>query len=131
MSLTIRPARPEDTLAIHGLLAENGLTIDGVTYDAFSPLALVAVREGEIVGYIQVLLGKPYSVLTDLAVTRPRHHQGIGPRLLSHMETLLREYGASRWVASVNEKDDHVRALIERWGGRGAGLSAGYLKELS
>ena len=90
--MTIRPAGPADSMAIFRLLDENKMTLDGVRYGDFSPLCLVAERQGQVVGALQVLLGKPYASLMFLAVAKEHQAKGYGAKLFDACELVLRSY---------------------------------------
>lgn len=126
----IRPARLEDAPAIRALLVDNGLTIDGLAYEAFTPPCLVAVRDGVVIGMGQALLGLPYCVVTELVVARSAQRQGVAVRLLEHLETVMRTQGATAWVACTSPKNDRVNAQLERYGARGLGHGLGWVKPL-
>lgn len=127
----IRPARPDDAPAIRALLAENGLLADGLQYDAWSPITLVYERrDGEIAGMVQAIPARPYAIIVDVAVARAHHRKGYGVRLMEHVETVLREYGATAWVGFSREKDDMAARVAEGAGARCTGDGVGWVKAL-
>ena len=128
--MKIRPARPEDAPTLKALLQENGQAVDGITYDVFSPPVLVAEEAGEVVGFIQALVGEPYTVITDLVVARSLANRGIGVRLGQHMETVLRVLGCRVWVAYAGEKHEGMREQLERYGARPTGHGVGFVRAL-
>lgn len=125
----IRPARYEDLDAIRGLLAENGMLADGLDYTDFTQPTLVYVRDGEVVGVAQALPGRPYAVLTELAVRRDLQHRGIGVRLLDALEVVLRTLGVTAWMACT--PSDQVVKMLERYGARSTGQGTGFLRRLA
>lgn len=127
----IRPATTHDFPAIRALLMENDLCVDGLAYDVFTPPCLVAVRDGEVVGVLQALLGKPYAVITELAIARVHQRKGYAVRLMQHMETLLREYGIPAWFTMTSETNDRVRDQLKRYGARDLGHGVGWVKGLA
>jgi N-acetylglutamate synthase-like GNAT family acetyltransferase len=107
----IRPARPEDFPRLNALIHDCGLAIEGVAYDRWEPVTLVCECKGEIIGVAQALLGMPYAVITEVAIDPRYQHQGHGIRLLSHLETVLREYGVTAWVTFAGSKSDAADML--------------------
>jgi ribosomal protein S18 acetylase RimI-like enzyme len=126
----IRLALPSDWPMLRGLLQENGLAVDGLEYAAFTPPCLVMVRDGEVVAFIQALVGQPYAVVTELAVARQHQRKGYGIRLLQHMETLLRASGCSAWMAFTGEKNERVNEQLEHYGARCTGNGTVWVKGL-
>ena len=130
--MTIRPARPEDFPRLREILLECGqASLDGPDYTTFSPLCLVAERAGILVGFIQCLLGKPYSVMTELAVAPEWQRRGIAYRLWQHMETVLREYGVMAWVGFVVTSNKELMAIYDRLGFQRTGQGEGYVRRLT
>ena len=125
----IRPARPEDADAIWGLLAENGMLVDGLDYSDFTHPTLVYVREGEVVGMIQALAGKPHAVITHAAVARAYHHRGYGIRLLASLELVLRTMGVTAWYACT--PFDQTVKILERYGAQSTGQGIGFVRRLA
>lgn len=125
----IRPARPEDFPRLAELMRVCGLALEGVQYDRWGPVTLVSERRGEVVGFIQALLGAPYAVITEAAVDPRYHHQGISIRLLEHLETVLREYGVTAWVTFTGEKTDAAR-MLDRLAVRVHGTGTAYVRGL-
>jgi len=128
--MTIRPAQATDTDAIQAILTENGLGHDGVDYTVWTHPCLVAVREGRVVGFIQALAGRPYSMISELCVARAWHRKGVAPKLLEHMETLLRAMGATCWLTFERKDDPLMQEYVERWGGERLGDGVAYLRRL-
>lgn len=123
----VRPAVLDDLPAVHRLLDEAGLIVDGADYSNFSHVTLVAVRAGEVVGMVQALPGKPYAVLTEMAVAREHRGKGYGTRLLQHLDCMLRAYSCTAWVACVDEANTHTLELLDRYAER-RGRGVGYLR---
>lgn len=128
--MKIRPATPEDAPAIRGLLAENGMLVDGLSYDRFSPLAVVLEIDGEVRAYGQALIGAPVSFVTDVAVSPLHQRKGYGVRIIESLELLLREYGATAWMAATYVKDEGMAEMMERRGGRCLGTGRGWVTAL-
>ena len=111
--MTIRPAMPADSRAIFRLLDENKMTLDGVRYGDFSPLCLVAERQGQVVGALQVLMGKPYASLMFLAVAKEHQAKGYGTKLFDACELVLRSYDIPA-VSMGTEQAEVVDMLTRR-----------------
>lgn len=128
--MTIRPAREEDTGALQALLKENSLGHDGLDYTVWTHPCLVAVRDGEVVGFIQALAGRPYSMITEFCVARMWQRKGVAPKLLEHMETLLQMMGAQCWLTFERKDDPLMQEYVERWGGERLGDGVAFLRRL-
>ena len=126
----IRLALPADWPMLRALLEENALTVDGLVYGAFTQPCLVAVRDGEVVGMIQAIVGHPYAVITEMAVARAHQRKSYGYRLMEHMETLLRAAGCTAWVTYVGEKRTPVTEQLDGYGARCTGAGTAWVKSL-
>ena len=129
--MTIRPARREDVPAIQALLEENKLLLDGVEYTDFTHPCLVAIRNDEIIGMIHAHVGRPYAVITDLAVRGDVQSHGIGVRLAQAMELLLRVAGVTAYVAFCAASDTRMADMLERFGFTTTGLGRGFVRRLT
>jgi N-acetylglutamate synthase-like GNAT family acetyltransferase len=129
--VTIRPARPEDVPALAALLRDTGIALEEVPYDDFSHPTLVAEAGGRVVGMLQCLLGKPCSVMTEMAVVPDYQHQGIGQALLSEMEDFLRSLGVTTWLAYSGEKRTAVKTALERYGATCSGRGFAFVRTMS
>ena len=126
----IRPAKPDDFPRLKELIHDCGLALEGVNYDRWGPVTLVYERKGEVIGLIQALLGMPYAVITEAAIDPRFRHQGVSLRLLSHLETVLREYGVAAWVAFAGEKSDAAE-ILDRLSTQIRGTGHGFVKRLT
>ena len=126
--MKIRPARPEDLPALRGLLQENGLAIDGLTYDDFTGLVLVVERNGDVAGFVQTLLGQPYAVICEMAIDRRFHHLGYGVKLLDALELILRHHGIQAWATFTSHED--VMKMLEKYGASSTGQGLMYVRRL-
>ena len=131
MSLTIRPATVQDIDMIRDILADNGQLHEQLSYVEWTGPTLVAVRDGEVVGVIQALLGQPYAVVTEVAVTPMHHRKGYAVKLMQAMELLMRVAGVTAYVLFAGEKNERVRAQALKWGCEKTGNGAGFLRRLS
>lgn len=125
--MTVRPLRPDDLDAVRALMAENAMLLDGVAYDDFTGV-LVAEIEGNVVGMIQALVGKPYAVVTEIAVDRKYQEVGVGVALIQSMELLLRCSGVAAWVAITGETNETINAKLDAYGARCTGRGVAWLK---
>ena len=112
--MIVRPAQSKDIPAIVEIVERCGLGAEGVDYSEWSGVALVAVRQSEIVGFISALPAKPYAVITEMGVL-PEHQKGRAARMLiDGMELLLRHLGCRAWAGYVGEKRDLDEMLTKR-----------------
>ena len=84
-----RRARKSDTPFIMDLLSANDLMIGGLDWSDIGDTWWVATHKDEVVGCVQVLLGKPLGVVNFLAVAPKFHHSGLGVQLIKTAEILL------------------------------------------
>ncbi len=116
--MKVRVATNEDGPRIGELAASSGFAIEGIDWSRVHPFWLVAEREGEIVGAIQIILAKPIGWLEmlvlepDLAdIARAR----IVRRLASAGMTALKRFGAQLVMFSVPfDEKSYKRALKKR-----------------
>lgn len=127
--MKIRPATMADLGAIQGLLIENSLVLEGVSYADFSGLVLVAEDDGEVIGFLQALLGKPVAVVTELAIARTHQGHGYGVKLIEALELLLRYHGLAAWACYTNRDD--VMKQLDRYGAQSTGQGMMYVKRLA
>jgi len=130
-TLEIRLAVPEDFSAIRGLMATNALLVDGMDYATFTPPILLACDGDRIMGFVQAILGKPYSVISEVAIDRAYHNQRIGSQLLHAMECLLKGMGYTTWIGFVSGHRENVQERVEHLGARCLGEGRAYMKVLS
>ena len=126
----IRPIRQEDMQTVQAILQENKQMIDGVDYTQWTHPTLVAVKDGEVVGMVQALLGVPYAVVTELSIARQVQNQGYGTRLIQHLETALRLAGVSAYVAYVADTNESMIEQFERYGAISTGCGRGFVRRL-
>ncbi|MFZ2988421.1 GNAT family N-acetyltransferase, partial [Ideonella sp.] len=88
-ALTIRPIHPDEVEAVRRLLADHGWTskvADPATFQELlrrSQVALVAVQDGEVVGFIRGLTDGIFNgYLSMVVVARAHQGQGIGTALM-------------------------------------------------
>src|SRR3990167_3611938 len=129
--MTIRPATIQDLPAVHALLAANDLLVDGVDYSDFSPPLLVAVKDGVIVGMIHAVIGKPYAIVTELAIAPAEHRKGYGVTLLRAMELLVRSMGITACAAYVGGGRISVIQQISREGWTAPGVGQMFVRSLT
>ena len=94
--MIVRPAQSKDIPAIVEIVERCGLGVEGLDYSEWSGVLLVAVRQSEVVGFINALPAKPYAVITEMGVL-PEHQKGRAARMLiDGMDLLLRHLGCRR-----------------------------------
>lgn len=126
--MTIRPAVADDLDAIRAILAETKVALDGLAYDDFTGLALVAERHREVVGFLQMVPARPYAILTECAIARAYQRRGYAVRLLEAAELLLRCQGIHAWVTFTDRAE--VIEQLERWGAGSTGVGQGFVRRL-
>lgn len=124
----IRPATPLDFPAIRDLLDANKMLQPGVRYTEFSPLCLVYVLHGRVIGVIQVLMGKPYASVEFLAIAPEHQHRGFGARLFDAAELVLRAYDIPAMVMGTESQE--VTHMLIRRGATAVGLGTALMKVL-
>ena len=97
-----RRATKHDTPFIMDLLGANDLLVKGLDWTDIGDTWWVAVHRDEIVGCVQVLLGKPLGCVNCLAVDPKFHGSGIGVQLIKTAEILLGLEGCDGYLASTN-----------------------------
>lgn len=126
--MRIRPAMKTDVPALQALMRENRLGHDGLDDTEWSHPCLVAVKDEEVVGFIQAALSQPVSIVTELSVARAHQRQGVGVYLAQHLETLLRASGAKAYVAHVAPDNDRMHNQLRRFGLSYVGDAQVYLR---
>lgn len=116
--MKIRLAQDADGPRIGELARHSGFTVDGLDWSEVHPFWLVAEREGEVIGAIQIILAKPIGwlemlvlapELTDIARAR------IVKQLASAGMTALKGFGSQLVMFSVPfELKGYKRALKKR-----------------
>jgi N-acetylglutamate synthase-like GNAT family acetyltransferase len=127
--MTIRPATAEDLPAIQTIVTRCGLAAEGLDYSAWTGIVLVAVRQGEVVGFLSALPGKPYAVITEMGVL-PEHQKGRACRMLiESVELILRHLGCPAWAGYVGDTRG-IDSLLKQWGATSTGSGAMWLRRL-
>ena len=104
--MIVRPMLAKDLPRVVDIVERCGLAAEGVGYTDWSGILLVAERQGEVIGFIAALPGKPYAVITEMGVL-PEHQKGrAAVKLWESMELLLRSMGVTAWAAFVGDKRD-------------------------
>jgi len=93
VGVSLRPSEPEDFEDVAALLHAARLPIDGLR-DRFAD-AIVASRDGEIVGCVALELYGGSALLRSLVVARGARGEGLGERLTAEALRLARERGAA------------------------------------
>lgn len=106
----VRRARRADIPFIMDLLNANDLLIKGLDWSDIGDTWWVAVHRDEIVGCVQVLLGKPLGVIAFLAVDLKFHNSGLGLQLLKTAEILLGAAGCDGFLATTHKENIINRA---------------------
>ena len=127
--MIVRPALAKDLPRVVGLVERCGLAAEGVRYTDWSGVLLVAERQGEVIGFISALPGKPYAVITEMGVL-PEHQKGrAAVKLWESLELLLRSMGVTAWASYVGEKRE-VNEIMPKLGAVETGVGRMWLRSL-
>lgn len=139
MSVTLRPARREDVLAIVAMLADDALgalredmsePLPQVYYDAFDELArdpnnrlLIAEKDGAIVGTLQVTFirglsrkGMRRALIEAVRVASGRRSEGIGEQIIRAAIDLARTEGCAMVQLTTDKSRKDAHRFYERLG---------------
>ncbi|HEY7660225.1 MAG TPA: GNAT family N-acetyltransferase [Actinomycetota bacterium] len=141
VTVSVRPARPDDWAAVAGLLVELGRGVaEGTAEDAthrlqfaghlrrLDSVTLVAEADDAVVGVVDMeyhqRLGdhRPQARVNDLVVTEGARGAGVGRVLLDRAEELARKRGCFRMSLVTAAWRDRTLAFYrrERWSDYGA-----------
>jgi hypothetical protein len=127
--MIVRPAKDGDVARVVEIVERCGLAAEGLSYRDWSGVLLVAERQGEVIGFIAALPGKPYAVITEMGVL-PEHQKGrAAVKLWESMELLLRSVGCTAWAAYVGDKRE-VNETMPKLGAVCTGEGKMYLRSL-
>jgi N-acetylglutamate synthase-like GNAT family acetyltransferase len=126
MDVTVRPAQKADRDAVRrALSAAWGGTIvvgHGVRYDAATLPALIAERDGELVGVLTYVIEDDAMEVVTIDSTVPQ--SGAGSALLAAAGRTARAAGVGRlWLVTTNDNLDALR-FYQRRGLRLVGLAS-------
>lgn len=77
---------------------------------------LVAEKEGQVIGYMGVMIVLDEADVTNVAVTSSYRHQGIGKALVSHMLNVCKQQGVTAMTLEVRESNKTAIRLYEKMG---------------
>ncbi len=127
--MIVRPARQEDIPAIVEIIERCGLGVEGLDYTQWSGITLVAVRQEQIVGFVNALPGAPYGIIREIGVL-PEHQKGRAcAKLMESVELMLRSVGCRAWAGYVGDTrglDD----LMKTWGAESTGSGSMWIRRL-
>lgn len=89
-------------------------------------ICLVAVRGGEVVGYLMSRFFGREVHLTNITVSPEERRKGIGSRLMSEFMRRCMENGVRYITLEVREGNLAARAFYRRFGFRETGIKRGY-----
>ena len=115
----IRLASNKDGKKIKELVTSAGFNID-IPFDDIYPFWLVAEYQNEIVGCLQVCVGKPIGRLEMLATKKPLPHKIKTITVLHLMATgtnTLKESGVTMVSSMVSFKMKSFKRILQRYGG--------------
>ena len=127
--MLVRPARPADLPHVVDIVERCGLAALGLVYTEWTGVLLVAERQGQVIGFMSALPGKPYAVVTEMGVLPEHQKSRAAVKLWESMELLLRSLGCTAWTAYVGDKRE-VNDTMPKLGCVSTGAGTMYLKEL-
>lgn len=127
--LSIRLGEDRDVPRLSELMSKSGVEVPGITYDVFSHLVLVAEDDDKVVGFVQCLVGKPYSHLTEMSVDPDYRGQDIGKKLLAAMEETITAAGSNAWTTCTSK--DNIADALKDWGADYLGQGYGFVRILN
>lgn len=127
--MIVRPAKDSDLPRVVEVVERCGLAAEGLDYTSWTGVLLVAERQGEVIGFIAALPGKPYAVVTEMGVLPEYQKGGASYKLWQGMELLLRSMGCTAWAGYVSPKRGLERSL-DHAGAKPTGEGTMYLRIL-
>ena len=127
--MIVRPAKPADLPFIADIIDRCELAVEGLDYTDWSGILLVADRQGEVIGFMAALPGKPYAIVTEMGVHPAHQKSRAAVKLWESMELLLRTMGVKAWAAYVGEKRE-VNETMPKLGAVCTGVGNMYVRSL-
>ncbi len=119
MKIKIRLAQNEDGPRIGELARASGFGVEGIDWSSVHPFWLVAERDGEMVGAVQIILAKPIGWI-EMLVLDPnltRREQVMAVKALIDRSLLsLKVFGAQLAMWSVPHELEGYKRVLERRG---------------
>ncbi len=135
MDIIIRRAEEEDVREIAGLESicfegedpwSEGAFQNEIVDNHDRTLYLVAIADGEIVGYMGVWRILDEGHITNVAVSPVYRRNHIAESLISEMIRLTSEGGTTSWTLEVRVDNEPAIRLYEKMGFRSEGVRPGY-----
>lgn len=123
----IRFADDADSPRIQELLKDNNLWVDGLDWSALQGW-IVAEHNGEVVGAVQILLGKPLSALLYLVLDLKYHNSGVGCALTLAGASVVRLNNSDGCVGFTDRPE--IQSLAIKNGATLIGEFTAYIKRL-
>lgn len=102
---------------IVSLLKDGGLYNAKLDYSEMSHPTIVAEYDGVVIGFVQGLIGRPYTVVTEIAISPSARGLGVGRGLMAELERCAKDSGSSAIFAATSVDNDDVNAKITHsWG---------------
>lgn len=124
--ITLRAAEERDVARLAELMNLSGVAVSGIRYDGWSGVVVVAEDGDEVIGFVQFLVGYPYSHLTEMAVHPDHRGKGVGHTLLGAMEMMLDSYGSQGWTTLTSK--DRIADALHDWGATCTGTGYGFVR---
>ena len=127
----IRPMEKEDSPAVRDLLASCfsrpwSLQSLEQMFDREGYYNLLAVSEGQIIGYIGMLAVMDEADITNVAVAPPWRRQHLGDRLLAALLETAKEHGIMHIYLEVRSSNQAAIGLYKKAGFTPAGIRKAY-----
>lgn len=124
----IRPATTDDLEDILQLINECGLYKPQLDYSTFSQPTIVYEANEEIVGMVQMLMGHPYSYMSEICVHPKHRDQGIASKLVAAAEHVLSLCGVKAWGGLAIEENVNSQQRMLHLGGQEVKRGVVYIK---
>lgn len=112
---TIRTAREDEGAIIERILTNNGNCPGGVNWAVVGKEWLVAERNGEVIGCVQALPGKPLGHIGFIGIVPKYQNRGYGVLLWRMAETLLKAQGCDTYTGMTG--NPHIERAVLKTNG--------------
>ncbi len=116
--MKVRLAQDADGPRIGELARASGFAVEGIDWSHVHPFWLVAERDGEVIGAIQIILARPIGWLEMLSLDPDlgRRDQAMAVKALVQFGAMsLKHFGAQMAMGSVpSELQGYMRILKKR-----------------
>ena len=131
--MKVRLATDDDGPRVGELARDSGFGVDGIDWSHVHPFWLVAERDGEVVGAIQIILSRPIGWLEMLSVAREISHreQAMAVKALVERGLLsLKVFGAQLAMGVAPSEMPGYQRILEKRGAVDTGSGQTFAKRL-